>query len=49
VVDRLRRIVPLIDHIQLVFAKFFQAEVFGTGLIKSRQAGNVGRLSAFPR
>ena len=41
VVDRLRRIVPLIDHIQLVFAKFFQAEVFGTGLIKSRQAGNV--------
>ena len=41
VVDRLGRILAFIDHIQLVLAKFFQAQVFGTGLIKSRQAGNV--------
>jgi hypothetical protein len=46
VVDRLGRILPLIDHIQLVFAKFFQAQVFGTGLIKSRQAGNVMQVGS---
>jgi hypothetical protein len=51
VVDRLGRIVPLVDHIQLVFARFFQDQVFGAGLIKSRSARNAmrARLSAFPR
>ena len=46
VVDRLGRILALIDHIQLVFAKFFQAQVFRTGLIKSRQAGNLMQVGS---
>ena len=40
-VDRLRRILALVDRIQLIFANVFQAEVVGAGLVKSRQAGNV--------
>ena len=40
-IDGLCRVLALVNQIQLVFAKFFQAQVFGTGLIESRQAGNV--------
>jgi hypothetical protein len=46
VVDRLGRILAFVDHIQLVFADFLQAQVFGAGLIKSRQAGNVMQVSS---
>jgi len=40
-IDGLCRVLALANQIQLVFAKFFQAQVIGTGLIESRQAGNV--------
>ena len=46
VVDRLRRIPALVDQVKLIFAKFLQAEAFGTDLIESGQPDDVMQISS---
>ena len=46
VIDRFGRVPALIDQVELVFANFFQAQMFGAGLIESCQTGDVMQVGS---